>query len=405
MNPPFPAHNLLHKANRYGLASLANLDKLPAKGAILIAAPLKIVNGTGSRSARWRWFPGLTADGADHVIIGSGINALVAAAALALEGRQGPRARAQRPISAAACAPRRSRCPAFVHDVMATTFVLFLTSPAFAALGPGSCPPWARILPYAASDRRAAAGWVERVVLTTDRAANVARWTRSRRATATACRGCRRDRGRCALLFAPARRQLWSWQTRSCCSARRWRRGPRGLAAWLGEALQPARGWLETGYRRPGCAGALCALGAALRADARKTPIRPDGKVIAFALEAAGAPIVKGGCRQSAAQAFRALIEENAAAIRTGADVDRIDRQFRRPCGGVRLATGEEIACRGLPRSRRGSSTAAAWRGCACAEDREAVTRFPPWPRRFPAALRARPPAGMEDARGWSRSR
>jgi len=48
MEPPFPAHNLLHKANRYGLASLCNLDKLPPKGAILIAAPLKIVQGTGS---------------------------------------------------------------------------------------------------------------------------------------------------------------------------------------------------------------------------------------------------------------------------------------------------------------------------------------------------------------------
>lgn len=48
MNPPFPAHNLMHKANRYGLASLCNLDQLPAKGAMLIAAPLKFVNGTGS---------------------------------------------------------------------------------------------------------------------------------------------------------------------------------------------------------------------------------------------------------------------------------------------------------------------------------------------------------------------
>ncbi len=48
MDPPFPAHNLLHANNRYGLASLANLDKLPPKGAILIAAPLKIVEGTGS---------------------------------------------------------------------------------------------------------------------------------------------------------------------------------------------------------------------------------------------------------------------------------------------------------------------------------------------------------------------
>jgi kynurenine formamidase len=48
MDPPYPAHNLLHKHNRFGLASLANLDRLPPKGAILIAAPLKIANGTGS---------------------------------------------------------------------------------------------------------------------------------------------------------------------------------------------------------------------------------------------------------------------------------------------------------------------------------------------------------------------
>lgn len=48
MEPPYPAHNMLHRDNCFGLASLANLDKLPAKGAILIAAPLKILRGTGS---------------------------------------------------------------------------------------------------------------------------------------------------------------------------------------------------------------------------------------------------------------------------------------------------------------------------------------------------------------------
>lgn len=48
MEPPFPAHTLMHKANKYGLASLCNLDRLPARGAILIVAPLKIVKGTGS---------------------------------------------------------------------------------------------------------------------------------------------------------------------------------------------------------------------------------------------------------------------------------------------------------------------------------------------------------------------
>lgn len=48
MTPPFPAHNLMHKNNRYGLASLCNLDRLPPKGAVIIAAPLKIKHGTGS---------------------------------------------------------------------------------------------------------------------------------------------------------------------------------------------------------------------------------------------------------------------------------------------------------------------------------------------------------------------
>lgn len=47
-DPPFPAHNIMHGAGRLGLASLAHLDKLPATGAVVIAAPLKIVNGSGS---------------------------------------------------------------------------------------------------------------------------------------------------------------------------------------------------------------------------------------------------------------------------------------------------------------------------------------------------------------------
>jgi kynurenine formamidase len=47
-DPAFPAHTLLHGAGRFGLASLANLDRLPATGAVVIAAPLKIVQGSGS---------------------------------------------------------------------------------------------------------------------------------------------------------------------------------------------------------------------------------------------------------------------------------------------------------------------------------------------------------------------
>jgi kynurenine formamidase len=47
-DPMFPCHTIMHGANKFGLASLTNLDQLPPTGAIVIAAPLKIVNGSGS---------------------------------------------------------------------------------------------------------------------------------------------------------------------------------------------------------------------------------------------------------------------------------------------------------------------------------------------------------------------
>lgn len=48
LTPPYPAHTLLHGAGKYGLQCLENLDQLPATGALVIAAPLKIRDGSGS---------------------------------------------------------------------------------------------------------------------------------------------------------------------------------------------------------------------------------------------------------------------------------------------------------------------------------------------------------------------
>ena len=47
-DPPFPNHATMHGAGKFGLASLKNLDQLPATGAVVIAAPLKLVGGSGS---------------------------------------------------------------------------------------------------------------------------------------------------------------------------------------------------------------------------------------------------------------------------------------------------------------------------------------------------------------------
>lgn len=48
LDPPYPAHALLHGAGKHGLQCLYGLDALPPTGAMLLAAPLKIKGGTGS---------------------------------------------------------------------------------------------------------------------------------------------------------------------------------------------------------------------------------------------------------------------------------------------------------------------------------------------------------------------
>ncbi|HKQ28327.1 MAG TPA: cyclase family protein [Burkholderiales bacterium] len=48
LRPPYPCHYFMHGAGRYGLQCLTNLDQLPPTGALVVAAPLKIRNGSGS---------------------------------------------------------------------------------------------------------------------------------------------------------------------------------------------------------------------------------------------------------------------------------------------------------------------------------------------------------------------
>lgn len=47
-DPPFPVHAHFLGAGKYGITQLANLAELPPTGAVLVVAPLKLVDGTGS---------------------------------------------------------------------------------------------------------------------------------------------------------------------------------------------------------------------------------------------------------------------------------------------------------------------------------------------------------------------
>jgi phytoene dehydrogenase-like protein len=281
----------------------------------------------------------------DHVIIGSGINGLVAAALLALKGDR-VLVLERTDVAGGCLRTEEITLPGFSHDVMAATWVLFMTSPAGAALGPHlarhgfdychSPHPTAVLRPDGSA-----------LVLGTDRARNVAAFE-----ALSPGDGARHavDVGAveadAPFLFAILGGPLWGWQAARLLWGQVRRRGLRGLAAWFGAALAPARGWLETHYRSP----LVQALWAPWVLHCGLTPesaySAQMGKVIAFALEAAGAPVVRGGSGRAVA-AFRALIEEAGGEIRTSAEADRIIVEGGR-VRGVALASGEVVATRSV---------------------------------------------------------
>jgi phytoene dehydrogenase-like protein len=279
----------------------------------------------------------------DHIIIGSGINALVCAAMLAGKGAKVLMLERNERIGGC-IRTEEITAPSFIHDVMATTFVLFITGPAFAALGKDLARHG---LEFCHTDTPTGVLQPDgsHVVQKMDRPANIAAFN-----VLAAGDGDQygRDVGgigaNAGTLFGLLGGALWSWPTFKLLAGDAWRQGPRGLAAFLGEALVPARGWLETSYQSE----TIRALWAPWVLHAGLSPedafSGQIAKVIAFALEAAGAPIVKGGAK-NLLSAFEALIKERRGEIRTDADVASIV-QMNGCASGVRLASGEEIAAK-----------------------------------------------------------
>ena len=278
----------------------------------------------------------------DYVIVGSGVNALVAAALLGKKGRTV--LVLERNDRVGGCIRTEEiTAPGFVHDVMATTFVLFVTSPAYAAL---AADLTARGLEFAHSpfptgvllpDGRHA-------IFAMDRARNVATFEALSPGDGARFGDEMTKLGADApFLFALLGGSLWSWGMARIVAREAWRRGPRRLAAFFGEALVTARGWLEQRYRSDlfHALWAPWALHCGLGPESAYSGAM--ARVVAFALEAAGAPIVKGGAG-ALLRAFETLIKDNGGEIRTHSEVAAILLDGAGGARGVRLADGTEIA-------------------------------------------------------------
>jgi phytoene dehydrogenase-like protein len=277
----------------------------------------------------------------DYIIVGSGINALVAAALLAKKGKKV--LVLERNATIGGCLRTEEITePGFVHDVMATTMVLFLTSPAYGALGKNleargfelaHCPTPTGVL---RPDGR-------HVIFSMDPARNEQTFEALSPGDGTAFRREMNRLGADApFLFALLGGSLWSTTMLKTVLTQAWKRGLRGLAAWFGEALVTARAHLETTYRSEDVRAlwAPWVLHTGLGPESAYSA--EMAKVIGFAVELAGCPIAKGGAR-NLLSAFDKLIADHGGTIRVGADVEALVPGPGNRAGGVKLANGETI--------------------------------------------------------------
>jgi phytoene dehydrogenase-like protein len=278
---------------------------------------------------------------ADYAIVGAGINGLVAAAML---GKKGRRVLVlERSDQVGGCLRTEEiTAPGFVHDVMATTLVLFLTSPAYGAIGKDL---EARGFRVAHSDLPTGVLRYDgsHLLFSRDRARNVAAFEACAKGDGAAFAGDMARMGADApFLFALLGGPLWSRQTAMTIAREAWKRGPRGLAAWFGEALSPARHYLESTYASDAIHALWAPWGLHCGLNPESAYSAQMVKLIAFAVELAGCPIAVGGAK-TLLSAFERLIGDQGGEIRCGAEVERIETDGAGRGRFVRLASGERI--------------------------------------------------------------
>ena len=147
-----------------------------------------------------------------------------------------------------------------------------------------------------------------------------------------------------SLIFTALGQEPWSWPTGKAFLGQLYRRGPRGLGAFIGEAMQTQRAWLEREFRSD-------LVRALLAPWVLHTGMGPDDamsalmtKVIMFTLEAAGIPFVVGGSSRIV-DAFRTLIEANGSMLEIDADVAHVILENGNAIG-VETTTGRRISAR-----------------------------------------------------------
>jgi phytoene dehydrogenase-like protein len=277
----------------------------------------------------------------DYVIVGGGINGLVAASVL---GKNGAKVLVlDRNDRVGGCLRTEEiTAPGFLHDVMATTLVLFLASPAYGAIGKDL---EARGFAVANSDLPTGVLRPDgsHVLFSRDRKRNVATFDACAPGDgATFAREMNGMGADAPFLFSLLGGRLWSRSMAATLAREAWTRGPRALLAWFGEALTPSRNYLEATYASEAVHALWAPWGLHCGLNPESAYSAQMIKVIAFAVELAGCPIAVGGAN-SLIRAFERLIGDQGGEIRGGADVEKVLLDNGGRAIGVKLSSGETI--------------------------------------------------------------
>ncbi|GGK42872.1 phytoene desaturase family protein [Salinarimonas ramus] len=276
----------------------------------------------------------------DYIVVGAGINGLVCAAMLGMKGKRVLLLDRNETIGGC-IRTEEATLPGFVHDVLATTFVLFTLGPAYKALGPELEK---RGLQFANTDRPTGVLLPDgrHAILGRERAANIAMLDALGPGDGASFDAQMNRLGENApFLFSMLGGSLWSKEMAGILAKEAWKRGPRALAGFFGTALESARAHLESRFSSEVSRALLAPWVLHVGLGPESAYSGQMIKVIAFSLEAAGAPIVKGGAR-AILEAFARLIGDHGGAIREKSEVERILVENGR-AAGVRLVDGTEL--------------------------------------------------------------
>ncbi len=276
----------------------------------------------------------------DVVIVGSGINSLVAAALLSLKGHQV--CILERNDWIGGCIKTAEiTLPDFKHDVFSSFYPLFVTSPAYAELGDllhkhgleyiNTDSPTAAIMPSGKS-----------FILKRSRQDNLAALSIDDRAV---YRDSMKDiEQNTDIIFGLLGTNLWSFGAVKLLTKAFWSRGSQKMSQFFGTSMENCKDWLENNFESDEVKACIAPwiLHTGLAPNSPLSSLM--GKLICFTLEAAGMPIVKGGSANFV-KAFRSLIEENGGVFLTNQDVDKIITQGNKATA-VRTTTGEIFSAR-----------------------------------------------------------